>query len=430
MQPLHFSFLFVAFLMASLLLRLWLASRQIRHVVRHSQQVPAPFASRISQPAHQRAATYTVARVRLAMLELGINAVLLLILTLLGGLQHIDEFWMRWLPTHPLLQQLATMASTLLLISVAELPLDWWRHFRLEARFGFNRMTLGLFVADHLKGLLLGAVLGLPLLAGMIWVMQSTGSAWWLWAWAFWIGFSTLMLLIFPAFIAPLFNRFEPLPDGPVKERILALLARCHFSAGGLFVMDGSRRSAHGNAYFTGFGQSRRIVFFDTLLARLEVDEVEAVLAHELGHFKKRHIIRRMVLQAVLSLACFALLGWLSGQFWFYQGLGIAISPLQTQAPAGVALLLFFLALPVFTLPLRPLMAWLSRRDEFEADAFAVDHASGTALVSALTKIYEDNAATLTPDPLHSAFYDSHPPATLRIAHIEARLAQTQPGAA
>ena len=430
MQPLHFSFLFVAFLMASLLVRLWLAGRQIRHVARHSQQVPAPFASRISLPAHQRAAAYTIARVQLGIVDQFVGAVVLLALTLLGGLQHIDEFWMRWLPTHPLLQQLATMASTLLLISVAELPLDWWRHFRLEARFGFNRMTLGLFVADHLKGLLLGAVLGLPLLAGMIWVMQSTGSAWWLWAWAFWIGFSTLMLLIFPAFIAPLFNRFEPLPDGPVKERILALLARCHFSAGGLFVMDGSRRSAHGNAYFTGFGQSRRIVFFDTLLARLDTDEVEAVLAHELGHFKKRHIIRRMVLQAVLSLACFALLGWLSGQFWFYQGLGIAISPLQTQAPAGVALLLFFLALPVFTLPLRPLMAWLSRRDEFEADAFAVDHASGTALVSALTKIYEDNAATLTPDPLHSAFYDSHPPATLRIAHIEARLAQTQPGAA
>ena len=430
MQPLHFSFLFVGFLLLSLVLRLWLASRQVRHVSRHRNAVPEPFASRISLPAHQRAAAYTIARVQLCIVDQCVGAVVLLALTLLGGLQHIDEFWMRWLPTHPLLQQLATMASTLLLISVAELPLDWWRHFRLEARFGFNRMTLGLFVADHLKGLLLGAVLGLPLLAGMIWVMQSTGSAWWLWAWAFWIGFSTLMLLIFPAFIAPLFNRFEPLPDGPVKERILALLARCHFSAGGLFVMDGSRRSAHGNAYFTGFGQSRRIVFFDTLLARLDTDEVEAVLAHELGHFKKRHIIRRMVLQAVLSLACFALLGWLSGQFWFYQGLGIAISPLQTQAPAGVALLLFFLALPVFTLPLRPLMAWLSRRDEFEADAFAVDHASGTALVSALTKIYEDNAATLTPDPLHSAFYDSHPPATLRIAHIEARLAQTQPGAA
>ena len=271
-------------------------------------------------------------------------------------------------------------------------------------------------------------MLGLPLLAGMIWVMQSTGSAWWLWAWAFWIGFSTLMLLIFPAFIAPLFNRFEPLPDGPVKERILALLARCHFSAGGLFVMDGSRRSAHGNAYFTGFGQSRRIVFFDTLLARLDTDEVEAVLAHELGHFKKRHIIGAWCCRpcsAWPALPCWAGCRDSSGSI----RAGHRHQPAADTGPAGVACC-SFPGLPVFTLPLRPLMAWLSRRDEFEADAFAVDHASGTALVSALTKIYEDNAATLTPDPLHSAFYDSHPPATLRIAHIEARLAQTQPGAA
>lgn len=419
MQPLHFSFLFVGFLLTSLLIRLWLASRQIRHVAQHSHQVPAAFEGRISLPAHQRAASYTIARVRLGMLDLWLGAAVLLVITLMGGLQLIDEFWMRWLPTHPVLQQLATVASTLLIISVAELPLDWWRHFRLETRFGFNRMTPGLFVADHLKGLLLGAVLGLPLLAGLIAMMRYTGAAWWIWAWTFWTGFSLLMLLIFPAFIAPLFNRFDPLPDGPLKDRILALLERCQFSAQGLFVMDGSRRSAHGNAYFTGFGKARRIVFFDTLLARLEPQEVEAVLAHELGHFRKKHILRRMWLQAALSLACFALLGWLSGQVWFYQGLGIAISPLQSQAPAGVALLLFFLALPVFALPLRPLMAWLSRRDEFEADAFAAGHADGRALVSALTKIYEDNAATLTPDPLHSAFHDSHPPAIQRIGRIE-----------
>lgn len=419
MQPLHFSFLFVGFLLTSLLVRLWLASRQIRHVAGHSHQVPSAFEGRISPPAHQRAAAYTIARVRLGMLDLWVGAAMLLVITLMGGLQAIDGFWMRWLPTHPVLQQLATVASTLLLISVAELPLDWWRHFRLETRFGFNRMTPGLFVADHLKGLLLGAILGLPLLAGLIAMMRYTGPAWWIWAWAFWTGFSLLMLLIFPAFIAPLFNRFDPLPDGPLKDRILALLERCRFSAQGLFVMDGSRRSAHGNAYFTGFGKARRIVFFDTLLARLEPDEIEAVLAHELGHFRKKHILRRMWLQAILSFACFALLGWLSGQIWFYQGLGIGIGPLQTQAPAGVALLLFFLALPVFALPLRPLMAWLSRRDEFEADAFAVEHADGRALVSALTKIYEDNAATLTPDPLHSAFHDSHPPATQRIGRIE-----------
>jgi len=267
------------------------------------------------------------------------------------------------------------------------------------------------------------------LLAALIALMQHTGQRWWLWAWAFWIGFNVVVLLLFPTVIAPLFNRFEPMADGPLKERILALLARCQFSAGGLFVMDGSRRSAHGNAYFTGFGKSRRIVFFDTLLARLEVDEVEAVLAHELGHFKKKHILKRLILQGVFSLVAFALLGWLSSQIWFYQGLGIAISPLQAQAPAGVALLLFFLALPVFLLPLRPLMAWMSRRDEFEADAFAVEHSNGQALVSALTKIYEDNASTLTPDPLHSAFYDSHPPAPLRIGRIRQLLDKAAPAA-
>ena len=429
MQPLHFSFLFVGFLLLSLILRLWLASRQIRHVSRHRDAVPEPFASRISLPAHQRAAAYTIARVQLGIVDQCVGAVVLLALTLLGGLQFIHETWMRWLPDQPLLQQLLVMGTTLLLISLAELPVDWWRHFRLETRFGFNRMTPALFVADHLKALLVGALLGLPLLAALIALMQHTGQRWWLWAWAFWIGFNVVVLLLFPTVIAPLFNRFEPLADGPVKERILALLARCQFSAGGLFVMDGSRRSAHGNAYFTGFGKSRRIVFFDTLLARLEVDEVEAVLAHELGHFKKKHILKRLVLQGVFSLVAFALLGWLSSQIWFYQGLGIAIGPFQAQAPAGVALLLFFLALPVFLLPLRPLMAWMSRRDEFEADAFAVEHSNGQALVSALTKIYEDNASTLTPDPLHSAFYDSHPPAPLRIGRIRQRLAEAAPAA-
>ena len=310
--------------------------------------MPEPFASRISLPAHQRAAAYTIARVQLGIVDQFVGAVVLLALTLLGGLQLIHETWMRWLPEQPLLQQLLVMATALLLISLAELPVDWWRHFRLETRFGFNRMTPALFVADHLKALLVGALLGLPLLAALIALMQHTGQRWWLWAWAFWIGFNVVLLLLFPTVIAPLFNRFEPMADGPVKERILALLARCQFSAGGLFVMDGSRRSAHGNAYFTGFGKSRRIVFFDTLLARLEVDEVEAVLAHELGHFKKKHILKRLVLQGVFSLVAFALLGWLSSQIWFYQGLGIAIGPFQAQAPAGVALLLFFLALPVF----------------------------------------------------------------------------------
>lgn len=425
MQPLYFSLLFVGCLLGSLILRLWLANRQVRHVQQHRHAVPAAFAACVSLPAHQRAAAYTVARVNLGVLDLCLNTVVLVCLTLLGGLQQIDSLWLRLLPEHPWAQQILFMGSTLLLISLLELPIDLWRHFRLEARFGFNRMTPALFLSDLLKSLLVGVLLGLPLLAALIGLMQWSGQHWWLWAWAFWTGFNLLMLLLFPAVIAPLFNRFEPLTDGQLKTRMLALLKRCQFNAAGLFVMDGSRRSAHGNAYFTGFGKSRRIVFFDTLLARLEIDEIEAILAHELGHFKKRHILRRLILQCLLSLVCFALLGWLSTQFWFYQGLGVAISPLQQHVPAGVPLMLFFLALPVFALPLRPIMAWMSRRDEFEADAFAAEHSDGHALISALTKLYEDNASTLTPDPLHSAFYDSHPPAPLRIGRIRQHLQAT-----
>ncbi len=417
-----FSLLFAAFLLASMGIRLWLAHRQIRHVASHREQVPEPFARRISLHAHQRAAAYTIARCQLGVLEQGVGAAVLLALTLLGGLQAIASAWQSALPDSPLLQQVAIVATTLLLISLAELPLDLWRTFRLESRFGFNRMTLRLFIADRIKGLLIAAVLGLPLLAALIGLMQAAGSSWWLWAWLLWIGFSTTVLLLYPTVIAPLFNRFQPMDEGPTRSRIEALLARCGFASKGLFVMDGSRRSAHGNAYFTGLGQAKRIVFFDTLLSRLDTDEIEAVLAHELGHFKKKHILKRLLMQMGLSLAGFALLGWLSTQLWFYQGLGVRIDPLQ-PAPAGVALLLFMLAMPVFSFVLRPLTAWLSRRDEFEADAFAVAHSDGAALVSALSKLYEDNASTLTPDPLHSAFYDSHPPASIRIAQIEARLA-------
>ncbi|MDO4905095.1 MAG: M48 family metallopeptidase [Lautropia sp.] len=422
MSPITFSFLFAAFLVLSMTIRVWLAHRQIRHVSQHRNRLPGAFASRVSLQAHQKAAAYTIARVRLGTLEQAAGATVLLALTLLGGLQQIHSLWQGWLPDSPLLQQMAIVASTLLLIGVAELPLDLWRHFRLESRFGFNQMTLRLFVTDRIKGLAVATVFGLPLLAAMLGLMQAAGSSWWLWAWLLWIAFTTTILLLYPAVIAPLFNRFQPMDEGPVRARVEALLALCGFADSGLFVMDGIRRSAHGNAYFTGMGKAKRIVFFDTLLNRLEPDEIEAVLAHELGHFKKKHILRRLLTQMVLSLLGFALLGWLSTQLWFYRGLGVDIDPFQ-PSPAGVALLLFLLAMPVFCFVLRPFGAWLSRRDEFEADAFAVAHSSGTALITALTKLYEDNASTLTPDPLHSAFYDSHPPAPIRIAHIEARLA-------
>ena len=411
---------FVVFLVASVALRLWLAMRQIRHVARHRDQVPAQFADRISVTAHRRAADYTVAKVRLGILDNLISAVVLVALTLLGGLQWLADAWGDLLDGWPLMQQVAIVVSVVVLTALIELPLDLWRQFRLEARYGFNRMTLRLFLADLVKSTAIGALIGLPLLAAVIGLMQRAGTSWWLWAWLLWVAFNATILLLYPTVIAPLFNRFEPLEAGHVRTRVEALLQRCGFASNGLFVMDGSRRSAHGNAYFTGFGRGKRIVFFDTLLSRLDVDEIEAVLAHELGHFKKRHILKRLAITFAVSLAGLALLGYLSRQTWFYQGLGVTIDPAAGSAPAGIALLLFFLALPVFTFALRPLVTHFSRRDEFEADAFAASLADPARLTSALVKLYEDNASTLTPDPLHSAFYDSHPPAAIRIDRLNA----------
>ena len=297
--------------------------------------------------------------------------------------------------------------------------MDAYRQFRLEARFGFNRMTPALFFADLLKSAALGAAIGIPLLAAVLWLMQQAGDYWWLWTWVLWTVFNVVILLLYPTVIAPLFNKFKPLEPGAVRSRVESLLQRCGFAANGLFVMDGSRRSAHGNAYFTGFGKGKRIVFFDTLLSRLDVDEIEAVLAHELGHFKKRHIVKRLAFSFIASLVGLALLGYLSHQPWFYQGLGVSFDPLAGP-PAGIALLLFFLALPAFTFVLRPLVTWFSRKDEFEADAYAASLADPARLTSALVKLYEDNASTLTPDPVHSAFYDSHPPAAIRIDRLSA----------
>ncbi len=314
----------------------------------------------------------------------------------------------------PLLAEAGIVISVIALSSLLELPFEIYRQFVLEARFGFNRMTPRLFIVDLLKSTALGVVLGLPLLLAVLWLMREAGDRWWLWVWTVWTVFNVAVLLIYPTWIAPLFNRFTPLEAGAVRSRVEALLARCGFSSDGLFVMDGSRRSAHGNAYFTGFGKGKRVVFFDTLLSRLDVDELEAVLAHELGHFRKRHVIRRVILSFAASLAGLALLGWLATQRWFYEGLGVSSLASAVAAP-GVTLILFFLVMPVFGFALRPLMAWLSRRDEFEADAFAADHSDAHRLADALVKLYEDNASTLTPDPLHSAFYDSHPPATIRV---------------
>jgi len=313
------------------------------------------------------------------------------------------------------------LGAIALIAGAVSLLFSWWRTFRIEERFGFNRTTLATWLADLAKGIAVAVVLGLPLAFVVLWLMESAGAFWWIFVWIAWMAFQLLILVLYPTVIAPLFNRFSPLPAGAARERIERLLARCGFTASGLFVMDGSKRSGHGNAYFTGFGRAKRVVFFDTLLARLAPDEIEAVLAHELGHFRLRHVLKRVVWSAVFSLALLALLAWLARMPWFYVGLGIPPGDVAVaMTRPGVALALFMLALPVFTFVLAPLGAAYSRRHEFEADAFAAAHASAPALVAALIKLYEDNAATLTPDPLHSAFYDSHPPAAIRIAHIEA----------
>lgn len=413
---------FAAALALQLLLKLWLSTRQVRHVAEHRGAVPAPFAGRIGLAAHQKAADYTLAKARLGLVQLALSTAMLLAWTLLGGLDALHQLLLSYLGAG-LAQQLALLGTFALISGLVELPLSYYQTFVLEQRFGFNQMTPRLWLIDLVKSTLVGTLIGLPLAAAVLWLMQATGSLWWLWAWGLWTGFNLLLMWIFPSFIAPLFNKFEPLADESLKARVTALMARCGFAAKGLFVMDGSRRSAHANAYFTGFGSSKRVVFYDTLLKQLNGDEVEAVLAHELGHFKHKHITKRMVLMFALSLAGFALLGWLSQQAWFYNGLGVLPSvQLAMGMPQGddnaVALLLFLLALPVFTFFVSPLVAMGSRRDEFQADAYAMAQADGAALASALLKLYQDNASTLTPDPVFAKFYYSHPPALERLARM------------
>jgi len=411
-----FTVVFVFFLLLMTGLKLWLATRQIRHVAQHAQTVPAQFAARISIDGHRKAAAYTIARQRLAMLETTVAAALLIALTLLGGVQAlaraISEAMGSGLPA-----QVAIVAAVAVILGAVDLPFEWYRQFNIEQRFGFNRMTPALFFVDMLKTVLVAAALGLPLLALVLWLMAAAGSTWWLLAWVVWVAFNALVLVLYPTVIAPLFNRFEPLADGDLAARIGALLSRTGFSSRGVFVMDGSRRSAHGNAYFTGLGRAKRIVFFDTLLQRLQPSEIEAVLAHELGHFKRRHIAKRLAFSILSSLGFLAALGWLAGTSWFYQGLGV--TPELDGTHNAVALVLFMLVVPVFTFVLAPIASRISRKHEFEADAFAVAHTSGDDLARALVKLYEDNAATLTPDPVHSAFYDSHPPAAIRIARLQ-----------
>ncbi|MBL8397323.1 MAG: M48 family metallopeptidase [Candidatus Accumulibacter sp.] len=407
-----FTLVFVVAVAGMLFLRLWLAQRQIDHVDRHRQTVPADFAERILLPAHQRASDYTLARTRFGRLSVLIDVALLLALTLGGGLQTLHEFWSSKLDD--LFYGVALILSVLMISSLVDLPQAVYRQFVIEQRFGFNRMTPRLFVVDLLKQLMLGLAIGVPLLLSVLWLMSRMGAWWWIYVWVVWCLFNLSILLIYPTWIAPLFNKFVPLADTALTTRVEKLLSRCGFASSGLFVMDGSKRSSHGNAYFTGFGRSKRIVFFDTLLSRLQPAEVEAVLAHELGHYAHRHVIKRIALVFICSLALLATLGLLTDSPWFFNGLGVA------SQNTALALLLFFLVLPVFTFLLTPLFSLLSRRDEFEADRYAAAHASASDLITALVKLYEDNAATLTPDPVHSLFYDSHPPASVRIAHLQA----------
>lgn len=415
---------FCFLLLAGLLTRLWLAGRQVRHVARHRGTVPPAFAGQVDLASHHKAADYTLAQVRLSVLDMAWGAAVLVGWTLLGGLDALNQALLQTLGSG-LVQQLALLAAFALLGAVLELPLAWYRTFRLEGRFGFNHSSLGLWVGDGLKGLLVGAALGLPLAALVLWLMDAAGPGWWWWAWLAWTGFNLLLLLLYPTFIAPLFNRFEPLPDPALRQRVEALMARCGFSARGLFVMDGSRRSAHANAYFTGFGPAKRVVFFDTLLQQLTPGELDAVLAHELGHFKHRHIAQRIALMFAFSLLGFALLGWLSSQTWFYTGLGV--SPQFQGANSALALVLFVSVVPLATFFITPLMSHLSRRHEFEADAFAARHADGRDLSQALLKLQQGNASTLTPDPLYVAFYHSHPPASERLAHLTHLAQSAQP---
>ena len=414
-MPNALTWLFLAALLAATATRLWLAQRQIRHVRAHRDAVPPSFAETIPLNAHQKAADYTAAKTRFGIVSTLIDAALLLALTLGGGLQWLVDLWARVLAPGSLWHGTALLLSLFFVQGVVSLPLALYRTFVIESRFGFNRMTLALFFADLAKQIAVALVLGVPLLLAVLWLMERMGEHWWLYVWLVVTAFSIGLQLIIPPFILPLFNKFTPITEGELARRIAELLRRCGFKSSGLYTMDGSKRSSHGNAFFTGFGATKRIVLFDTLVERLQPSEVEAVLAHELGHYRLHHIVKMLVLSTALTFAGLWILGQLIGEPWFYSGLGVS-----TEATA-TGLALFMLVGSEFTFFLHPLLTLYSRKNEFEADAYARGHAASTDLIQALVKLYRDNAATLTPDPLHSAFYDSHPPAAIRIARLEAK---------
>ena len=413
---------FAAVLMLGLLVKFYLASRQMRHVLNHRSQVPEAFAATISLTSHQKAADYTVTKTRFGLFEMAFGSAVLLGWTLLGGLDTLNQA-VRTLglaSLGALVPQLVVLVAFATISGLIDLPFTLYSTFNIEERFGFNKMTLRLWLADLIKGVAVGAVIGLPIVALILWLMGSAGSLWWLWAWGAWMGFNLLALVLYPTVIAPMFNKFKPLEDETLKTRVTALMQRCGFAAKGLFVMDGSKRSAHANAYFTGFGAAKRVVFYDTLLKQLSPSEVDAVLAHELGHFKHKHIIKRIASMFAMSLAGFALLGWLSSQIWFYTGLGVP--PSLTGGNDAMALLLFLLVVPLFSFFISPVSARFSRKHEFEADAYAVSQTDGRDLKSALLKLYKDNASTLTPDPVFVQFYYSHPPASERLGRMSAAM--------
>lgn len=405
---------FIGLLAFSTLIRFWLGTRQINFVQAHRNKVPEAFSQNITLDAHQKAADYASAKTKIGLSEILIQALLLVALTIGGGLQWIDQIWTSIMANHEIIRGALVISTALLVSSLIDLPFDYYKTFVVDEKFGFNKMSRTMFFTDLIKHSIVGLFLGAPILFAALWLMQGSGSYWWLYLWFVWTVFNVLMLAIYPSFIAPLFNKFTPLTDEGLKSRIETLLKKCGFKSQGLFVMDGSARSSHGNAYFTGFGSSKRVVFFDTLLERLNTEEIEAVLAHELGHFKHHHVIKRIAMIFFVSFLGLALLGWLINQAWFFQGLGV------TSPSNYMALLLFMLVSPVFLFLIRPIMASYSRKNEFEADDYAAKNADAKHLIEALVKLYRDNASTLTPDPLHSAFYDSHPPASLRISKLSA----------
>ncbi len=411
----EFSWIFLGFLIMAMIVEYWLSARQQKHVRQHADAVPAAFSSNISLQDHQKAASYTFAKLNFGKLTLLYGNILLIAWTLGGGVQFVFEYISAF-NLETVMQGTTLLLAILILMTLLELPFSVWNTFVLEEKFGFNRETPARFIKDQLLNFVLVIVLGGPIIWAILWLMEKSGTFWWLYAWAAWMGFTLLMTWAFPTYIAPLFNKFEPLQDGELRQRLSALLQRCGFEDKGMFVMDGSRRSSHGNAYFTGFGKNKRIVFFDTLLTQLSPPETEAVLAHELGHFKRKHILKRLLSMAIMTLLGFALLGWLKQQDWFYLGLGVH------QADNALALLLFVLVIPVFTFLFQPVASWFSRKHEFEADDYASQQANGEDLITALVKLYRDNANTLTPDPVYSAFHHSHPPAPVRIANISSKL--------